>query len=385
MDKVNDKKLLRRLLKYLIPCFIVCAVGIIIIERITFYLQRWYAALFIGVVSTDFVEVDHVINITETPDNLWMYQLAGTSRIILIPLWAILCLWFAAMCFYRREIERPLDTLTDASEKILADDLDFKVECDTDNELGQLCGAFENMRADLYASNYRLWKSLEERKRLNSAFSHDLRTPITVMKGYIELMEQFDGELSEEKQKDIMKKMSVHINRLEHYTEKMSSIHKLEDIIPEVNSFTFGKLCSQLDESGRLLCDEKKFEFTAVGEENTIIYSDIELIMQVFMNLAANAVRYTETCVGCSTTLNDDKLEITVTDDGKGFSEDALRKAWQPFYRDEQKDEQEHFGLGLYICWLLCRKLGGNIKVENCENGGGKVTAEFSVKNQKIR
>ena len=110
------------------------------------------------------------------------------------------------------------------SDRILSDDLDFKVESSCTNELGQLCVSFEEMRKNLYESNYELWKSLEERKRLNSAFAHDLRTPITVLKGYADLVKQFSGRLSPEKQAEILQKMSSQISRLEHYTEKMNCI-----------------------------------------------------------------------------------------------------------------------------------------------------------------
>ena len=60
-----------------------------------------------------------------------------------------------------------------------------------------------------------------------------------------------------------------------------------------------------------------------------------------------------------------------------GFSEEAMRKAWKPFYRDESEEDKNHFGLGLYICWLLSRKLGGGITIENNADGGGMVTVEI--------
>ena len=77
-------------------------------------------------------------------------------------------------------------------------------------------------------------------------------------------------------------------------------------------------------------------------------------------------------------------MTIVVSDDGKGFSEEAIRKAWLPFYRAGNDNDKEHFGLGLYICKLLCRKNGGDITIENNENGGGRVTAGFSVRKEAL-
>ena len=68
--------------------------------------------------------------------------------------------------------------------KIAQNDLDFHVESPSSDEMGQLCQSFETMRASLEANSRALWDAVEERKRLNAAFSHDLRTPLTVLQGY---------------------------------------------------------------------------------------------------------------------------------------------------------------------------------------------------------
>ncbi len=77
--------------------------------------------------------------------------------------------------FYNIELRKTIKTLMDASRKISENQLDFQIKCQKKNELGMLCDAFEDMRMTLCENNREMWKSLEERKRLNSAFSHDLR------------------------------------------------------------------------------------------------------------------------------------------------------------------------------------------------------------------
>ena len=156
MDKIRKRTLLSALIRYLIPCLIVCVVGGIIIESVTVYLQTWF------VNATDWDK-----------DPTYHYYMTGKllycSRIVLVPLWSALCLCVTAQIFFRREIAPPVDTLMKASDRIRNDELDFKVGCSTDNELGRLCGSFEDMRRNLYDSNYTLWKNLEERKRLSSS------------------------------------------------------------------------------------------------------------------------------------------------------------------------------------------------------------------------
>lgn len=373
MDKVKKRTLAAALIGYLIPCLIVCSAGNIILEALLDYMTDWCASVIYSYDSpsqTAFVE--------------WIYQLLRYVNIIVIPLWSALCLWVTVRLYCRREIAQPVDTLMRASDRILNDNLDFSVESDTDNELGRLCGSFENMRRNLYDSNYSLWKALEERKRLNSAFSHDLRTPITVLNGYMELMQECGENLTAAKREEMLSKMSGQIERLKNYTEKMNSIHKLDDIIPDVKEVTFGQICAQICESGSLLCGEDVFSFTSDGDEDKVINTDPELLMEVFLNLASNAMHYTDSYVRCKAVLNGENLRMTVSDNGSGFSDEAMRKAWKPFYRDENEDDKNHFGLGLYICWLLSRKLGGGITIENNDEGGGMVTAEIKSFNGRV-
>ena len=386
MDKIKGHKLTTSLVKYLIPCFIICAAGIFLIMMLSDYFQRWYLTSRYHIAVSEMVSVDEMEFSQLIPDNgILICKLMRLAKIIFVPLWSVFCLWITVKIFYRRELKAPIDVLQNASGRILDDDLDFKVESSSKNELGALCSSFEVMRRDLYNSNYQLWKALEERKRLNSAFSHDLRTPITVLKGYTELVEKFDEKLSPEKHREILDKMSGQVERLERYTEKMSGVHKLEDIIPEEKEFSFGSLCTETAESGRLICGDTGFEQLVKGDSEQLLCTDRELVMQVFENLVSNAVRFADRKVRCNMSVSSDELNITVCDDGKGFSEEALRKAMQPFYRGSDENEKEHFGLGLYICRLLCRKCGGDIRIENDTEGGGKVTAIFSVKSSDRR
>ena len=75
-------------------------------------------------------------------------------------------------------------------------------------------------------------------------------------------------------------------------------------------------------------------------------------------------------------------LEVVVEDDGPGFGPEELRHATEPFYRGEGQMEQCHFGLGLYICRLICAKCGGSLALSNSVRGG-RVTARFKIFSEK--
>ena len=303
-------------------------------------------------------------------------MIISNTQVVLMPIWTIFCVGITGLIFYNIELKKPIKTLMDASRKISENQLDFQIQCKKKNELGMLCDAFEDMRITLYENNQEMWKSLEERKRLNSAFSHDLRTPLTVLKGYIDFLQQYvpNGKVTEKKLINVLSMMDGQIVRLEHYTQKMNTAQKLEDVIPDIHPFSARSLSKDLMETGKLLCGDKNFNLsTSLNYDN--IFIDNELVMQVYENMISNAVQYTENRIDVKFTISGVTMKISASDDGKGFTEAALKNADKPFFRDE-KESDTHFGLGLYICRVLCEKHGGKLKISNHENGG-IVTAEF--------
>ncbi|WP_259455858.1 HAMP domain-containing protein [Bacillus sp. PK3_68] len=93
-----------------------------------------------------------------------------------------------ASLFYKLKLKKPLELLRRASEKISVNDLEFHIYYDGRDEMSELCGAFEKMRSQLEGNYKILWRSVEERKQINAIFAHDLRTPLSVLKGYSELL-----------------------------------------------------------------------------------------------------------------------------------------------------------------------------------------------------
>lgn len=94
----------------------------------------------------------------------------------------------AGLLFYRIKLKTPISVLKMGTERILNRDLDFSIPDISEDELGQICRGFEIMRAELLQANQELWEQAEDRKRLNAAFSHDLRNPVAVLKGTVKLI-----------------------------------------------------------------------------------------------------------------------------------------------------------------------------------------------------
>ncbi|MFC6553599.1 ATP-binding protein [Cohnella cellulosilytica] len=291
-----------------------------------------------------------------------------------------------AVLFYRWKLKRPLELLKRASENISANDLGFRLTYDSRDEMGELVAAFENMRSQLEKNIKTLWRSVEERKQLNAIFAHDLRTPLSVLKGNAELLAAYlpEKKLSEEKVLDLVHTMSLHIVRLESYADAMNSIQKLEDVPVRRQSMDAISLTAVLNDSAEQIARQfgKRFD-SSLEYDNTAINVDPHIVIQIFENVVANGMRYAASQVNARYDIREGVMNITVSDDGPGFSDEALRKAVLPFYRGEVWDATEHRGLGLYICKVFCEKHGGSLLIENAPRGGGSVTTSFGTQVDK--
>jgi len=285
-----------------------------------------------------------------------------------------------AVLFYRWKLREPLGILMKASERISANDLGFRISYDGKDEMGELCRVFEKMRGQLEQNYKTLWRSAEERKRLNAIFAHDLRTPLSVLKGYSDLLTAYlpRNNLPADKLLDMIQTMQVHIVRLESYAEAMNSIQKLEDLPVRIREIETERLISLLDGSARQIAAGfgKTVESSADADSDSVAV-DRDILMQVVENMVANGARHASSQVDIHYRAGGGQLSVTVADDGEGFSDEALRKAALPFYRGEAPEANEHHGLGLYICKVLCEKHGGSLQLANGSSGGGLVTAIF--------
>ena len=233
------------------------------------------------------------------------------------------------------------------------------------------------MRAALADNLAEMWRQMEERRRLNAAFAHELRTPLTVLKGYNEMLLS-DSSPTTRKTAAAMER---HISRLEHYADSMSRLQRLEDAKPEYKPVPLQPFLTSLGESAALVCKREGKRLLLLNETSLASADfDAEFISQVSGNLLSNAVRFARTSVTVSFRETENGLLLTVSDNGDGFDENTIRQAVKPFFTGNVQDadscHSQHFGLGLYICKLLCEHHGGCLQLETVPTGA-KVTAYF--------
>lgn len=305
--------------------------------------------------------------------------------------------------FYRKRLAKPLSILEDSVERIRENDLDFRVQYDSEDELGNLCDSVEEMRMELVRGKEEMWHMVERQKELNAAFAHDLRTPLTVLKGYTDFLVRYlpEGKISQEKMQDTLALMSEHLKRLEDYSRTMKGIRSIDEVpfAPEWREIRsigkkIGEVVFALDQIGDVRIHYKGCCVTGgsgkdldgqAGEgngslEERRVQADDNMIMEVLENLLSNAIRYAQKEIEVMADYHMEKKEflLTVRDDGKGFSKEQLENALLPYHKEyESVETDEHFGIGLHICRELCKKHGGTLNAANSIQGGAVVTASF--------
>ena len=201
-------------------------------------------------------------------------------------------------------------------------------------------------------------------------FSHNLRNPVTVLKGSIKLALKNIEDITTASNPftDHLLRMESYTNRIEHYVETMSSIQKLEDITLQPEPVKWDSLISELK---NMLCflredTQKQIQFTPAKYEKNILI-DKSVLFQIAENLVSNALRFAAARIDILCSISSGKLLLSVTDDGCGFPEKLLQNGIQPFQKGNE--DMGHFGMGLYTCELLCQKHDGNITLKNNPTG----------------
>lgn len=285
-----------------------------------------------------------------------------------------------ATIYYQKKLKIPIAQLQNGVEKIQEDNLDFHVEYNEDDELGELCCSMEKMRSELWQKQKALWESLEQRKLLNASVAHDIRTPITVLKGYLDYLEKMipQDKLTEDMLLDTVSSMQGAVNRLEQYVDCVRDVEKIENIEIEKQPENVKRLLDEMRSNVQQLETNKEILISSNIMTMDEVRLDKSVLFRIFENLLQNALRYAKKQVRINISQKKDFLILTVEDDGNGFAGKDLEKAATVFYSSDK--EGQHFGIGLSICRILCEKHGGLLSISNNKNKRGAcVTAKLNI------
>ena len=227
-------------------------------------------------------------------------------------------------------------------------------------------------RLKLIALNEEKQEMLEQKERCMMTMSHELRSPLSAVMGYAELLPDIscEGEVNQIKLNILQagERMQSLLNTLLSYYRLTAGKVRVNPVLfsPQSIERTLGGLFSvAAEEKGLSLHTEY------VGDGLAVVSGDRERILQIGQNLLSNAIKFTdEGCVTLSVRFEDGMMTMEVGDTGPGMTDEEKKRAFEPFARLANADVQEGFGLGLNITKELTEMLGGQLEVDSKKGEG---------------
>lgn len=301
-----------------------------------------------------------------------MIQMLVSGVMMLIFVCAALTLWVY------RSVLRPLSKLQEATRKIRDGNLDFTLEVEEDDEIGELCQDFEEMRIRLKESAEEKIQYDIENKELISNISHDLKTPITAIKGYVEGI--MDGVASSpEKLDKYIRTIYNKANDMDRLIDELTFYSKIDtNKIPyEFNKINVNSYFGDCIEEVGLDMDSRNIElgyFNYVGDDVMVI-ADAEQMKRVINNIISNSVKYMDKPKGIiNIRIKDvgDFIQVEIEDNGRGIAAKDLPCIFDRFYRTDasRNSSQGGSGIGLSIVRKIVEDHGGRIWATSKEGIG---------------
>jgi len=278
----------------------------------------------------------------------------------------------------------PIFAMKRAAEHIKSGNLNYPIIYRSDNEIGEFCNEFDKMRIRLRDTILEQHEIEKRRKRLLASITHDLRTPLTSIKGYVEAIQ--DG---------IVKDQATYEKYLETIGEKADFLNHLIDDLSVYTKQELGEFTLNVERlnSGHILGSyfEHKVEDFRESHIQLILYKpfiasyisvDPYRFNQILENLIGNAHKYASTKIEVRTKVINYHLQISISDDGEGIPCDMLQNIFDPFFMvNKVKDQKEKrgSGLGLAIVKQLTERHGGKITVDSILGQGTTFILDFPL------
>ena len=316
--------------------------------------------------------------------SLWMNEHMPNPEILLM-LFVLLCCIGIMQIFAKRfgyRIRKKMAPMRGALVQIGDRNLDFEINYSGVREIDECLVALDDMRYALKTSLQKQWETEQEKNRQMSALAHDIKTPLTVVRGNSELL--LETELTDE-QKNYADYISGSALQIQNYVQTLIEVTKSQegieqtpvkvkvaDILTDIKKQTMG-----LSEVYQL---QIKWKEECNGED--IISVVYDHVVRAVMNAVRNAAEHTPkgSVINITVTYSDGELAFTVEDSGSGFTPEGLAHGTEQFFMDDSsRTGGSHYGIGLFFAKKVAEEHGGKIVLANSnETSGAKVEISFT-------
>ncbi|RDY30095.1 sensor histidine kinase [Lachnotalea glycerini] len=278
---------------------------------------------------------------------------------------------------FSKKLKQNLNSIITATEKIGNQDLNFDITPTKILEFNSVLDTIDKLKVALSISLKEQWDKEQQKKSQLSALAHDIKTPLTVIKGNAELLAE-SGTSKEDK--ELISFIQSSSDTIEKYLELLMSVVNNNSIHIDKNVVSLRDFLYDVSTEAVALCKTKNIEFKLNNNVKCDrMYADSDLLKRALINIVDNAVRYSDTNCQIYFTVSDNESYITfdITDFGKGFSVESLKKATQEFFTEDSSRTNQHYGLGLSFVKAIADIHHGTLEIKNQINTNG---ASVSVK-----
>lgn len=240
-------------------------------------------------------------------------------------------------------ISRPLRKLTDSAALYAKGDFSVKNRLGRSDEIGRLADSLDYMASEIESLNGYQTKFLAN-------ISHDFRSPLTSIKGYLEAM--LDGTIPPQMQEKYLNIVISETNRLTTLTNNLLTMNNFNEngMILDLSDFDIIQVIKQTIETCEGICEKKQIKFKLVfSEKELYVNADQSKIQQVIYNLVDNAIKFSnpESSIIVSASEKGDKISVSIKDFGIGIPKDSIPKIWERFYKTDLSRGRDKKGTGL--------------------------------------
>ena len=291
----------------------------------------------------------------------------GNLNVVYISAAIIFVLSLIILLVFTKTVYFPLKKITAGANEYAAGNLEHHIELDSRDEMGYLAATLNYMSDEL--------NSLEEYQRNFIAnVSHDFRSPLTSVKGYLEAI--IDGTIPPEMYEKYLTRVITETERLTKLTEGMLTLNSLDSkgYLSRTN-FDINRAIKDTAASFEGTCDAKNISFELTFSDNIqMVHADMGKIQQVLYNLIDNAIKFShhDSTIYIQAYTRNEKIFVSVKDTGVGIAKDSVKKIWERLYKSDQSrgKDKKGTGLGLAIVKEIIQAHGENIDVISTEGVG---------------
>ena len=268
---------------------------------------------------------------------------SAIMQIMILLFFLVYALTYLLIFVYKWQIYQPLQSIIKGASEYANGNLTYKISVKSDDELGYLANTLNYMSDELNVTG-------EYQRKFVSNVSHDFRSPLTSIKGYVEAI--LDGTIPPEFQEKYLRIISAETDRLEKLTRSLLTLNELDikQRMMDFRTFDINETIKRTAAFFEGICTSRKIRLELIlsGKE-LLVKADQEKIRQVLYNLLDNAIKFSpdNSIIIMETTEKNGKVFVSVKDHGEGIPKESISKIWERFYKTDASRGRDRKGTGL--------------------------------------